>query len=223
MTWQEFVKKHDRKILDECRAGIIVGVRVDLSSDSTRAEAVRQWTLSEGIVLWVVDDLMGLAPKQPFFVGVPVLEVFGLEDDHREGVTLSELERRISLARARMGELMPRIAELAPVASTLGAWFVWSGPLCGGLLVKGVFRDTFDAADLWFESDAECVVYQACRGASQAPAPGGVFGVAFCNVDYDSSAEPIEVTPALLASADSKLAASGLLTDARIFTLPRYD
>ncbi len=223
MSWTQVVEGFNPKVANECRAGILVGCRLPISGDPDAALAVQRWTKSQpGVELWIVDDLLGLAEKQPIYVGIPLIQAFGLDDDHREGISVPTLEERAAAAGARMTSLLPELSALQ-TPGPIGTFFVWSGPLCGGFLVKGVFRKEYQDEDVWFESEAPCTVYLASRGARQDPADGGILGVDLFHTIYDCSDEPPELTPDLLRSGDDRLAAAGLLKDARLYVLPHYD
>jgi hypothetical protein len=226
--WSQVIAGFAPKIVDECRAGILVGSRLPISDKPEAALAVQQWAASEkGVELWIVDDLCGLAEQQPIFAGIVVHQAFGLDGDHRIGLTPAELAsktadalKRMAPLRSALGALLkPHGAEPGP----LGASFVWSGPLCGGFLVKGVFREEYRDEDLWYESEAPIRIFPSSRGARQDEAPGGVLGIDLYHTTYDSSGEPPLLTPDLLASGDERLKHAGLLADARIFVLPHYD
>lgn len=189
---------------------------------------MQRWAASqEGVAFWIVDDLLGLAPEQPIFAGIVVHQAFGLDDDHRVGLTLAEYREKVDRARVRMGALLPGLAStLKPFgkeAGLLGPHFVWSGPLCGGFLVKGVLQDSYPDKDLWFESESDRPAYESSRGARQDPASGGIRGAELYFTTYDGSGEPPLLTPELLSSKDEPLARAGLLKEARLFVLPHYD
>ena len=227
-SWTRVIEGFAPKIVDECRAGILVGSRLAISSNPDAALAVQQWaSMQPGAELWIVDDLCGLAEQQPILAGICVQQAFGLDGDHRIGLSPAELVSKTADALKGMAVLQAGLAAaLRPhgvEAGPTGAHFVWSGPLCGGFLVKGVFRDEYRDEDLWYESEAPVRIFPSSRGARQDEAPGGVFGVDLYHTTYDSSGEPPLLTPDLLASGDDRLAAAGLLADARIFVLPHYD
>jgi hypothetical protein len=223
MSWTQVIAGMDPKIANDCRAGILVGCRLPISEDPEAALAVQGWTKSQpGVELWIVDDLLGLAPQQLIYVGIPIVQAFGLGGDHREGIALDVLEECSAAATARMTILFPELSAVQ-TPGPVGTYFVWSGPLCGGFLVKGVFRDEYKDEDVWYDSEAPCKMFLASRGARQDPAEGGVLGVDLFHTIYDCSDEPPELTAELLRSGDERLAAAGLLKDARIHVLPHYD
>jgi hypothetical protein len=218
MRWSEVISQFPKKVVDETRAGLVHGFRVELSTPDAAARLLQ---LSSDAGLWIVDDLQGLAAKQPMVFGVTLLEVFGLGDDHRAGLSLDALREGERRAAEVMRALEPKLSPHARGA--LSTFFVWSGPLCGGRLVKGVFEEQVRPGTEWYESEAPLCTWEASRGANQDAAPGGVFGVELFGTVYDSADEPPVVTAALLSKGDAALADAGLLTAARVFALPHYD
>ncbi|HZE95550.1 MAG TPA: hypothetical protein VE981_00840 [Planctomycetota bacterium] len=228
MSWSDVVDRFDPKIENECRAGILVGCRLPISESPEAASAAQEWAATEqGVELWIVDDLLGLASEQPIFAGICLRQAYGLENDHRTGLSVAEYESGVREATSRMGELFPALgAALEPYGfqpGPIGPHFVWSGPLCGGFLIKGVFTEEYRDEELWFDNDVPCPVFESSRGARQDPAPGGVRGAELFRAIYDCSDEPPLLTPELLSACDGSLEAAGLLKDARLFVLPHYD
>jgi hypothetical protein len=226
-TWNDVVNGFSVKIREECRAGIVTGFRLPDAIDASTTHAVHQWAASlDGVELWIVDDLQGLANSQPKFVGHPVLQAFGIDDDHRRGLSVAEFEASTADWTNRMEQLRPQPEErLQQSQLELGSWFVWSGPLGAGRLVKGVFRETFDESKVWFRAEDRlpCPIYLASRGASQDHAHGGVEGVKLFASIFENSDDAPRITAQLLNAKDDVLATEGLLQQARIFALPSYD
>lgn len=216
MNWSEVISLLPKKVVEETRAGLIYGVRVELSR--TPAVAAELLKLDARATLWIVDDLQGMSDAQPMVFGVPLLEVFGLEGDHKTGVSLDELRKQESDAAAVWKSLVHPKLHGAPATH-----FVWSGPLCGGRLVKGVFSDAVRDGTRWYESDQKLCTFEASRGANQDAADGGVFGVELFGTVYDNADDPPVVTSELLARGDAELSNAGLLASARLFALPHYD
>ncbi len=146
MSWTQVIEGFDAKIANDCRAGILVGCQLPISDNPDVAPVVQGWTKARpGTELWIVDDLLGLAPQQPIYVGIPILQAFALDDDPREGIASNVLSERMAEASSRMTGLLPELSDVlrlqGQTAGPVGSYFVWSGPLCGGFLAKGVFRE----------------------------------------------------------------------------------
>ena len=169
--------------------------------------------------------MQGLAPKQPIFVASPLLVAFGLKGDHAKGLSEAEFTKRAAAETKRVKAALPSLLPLLDgrKPGPVGAFFVWSGPLCGGTLAKGVYEKEVREGTRSFESSEPIRTWLSSRGASQDHAPGGVFGVSLSRANYDNSDQPPEITAKLIKSGDAKLKRAGLLKESRLYVLPRYD
>jgi hypothetical protein len=113
MSWSQVVARFDPKIANESRAGILVGSRLQISDDPDAALEAQSWASSlPGLELWIVDDLLGLAPRQPIFAGICIRQAFGLDGDYRAGISPAELEAGIVAATDRMRGLLPGLGKV---------------------------------------------------------------------------------------------------------------
>jgi len=224
------------KLYEEARALLIWGMQLKNPSLERSAE-LHAWASSAkkpagdmSVQLNVREShLINDCDESQLIVGVVIREAFGVDGDHRTGLSLDEIESRIQEAKKLLKKMEPDLDKTCKDASIKlsepALWLDWSGPLAGARLVFGEWREEAEDEDYyWHKSRKKPGYFFSTEGGSQDEAPGGAFGLEVFENPFDGPGPlKVELTRTLDEKLRKKLAKEGLDGELLYYLFAEYD